>query len=70
MYQNAMIVSFKECDCNKHGVALGTGCNKETGYCECKPGYGDPNNFLKPVADEKCDSCWPGSYGFPNCMRK
>ena len=45
---------FPECQCNPHGSANLT-CDRLTGKCDCK------NDF---IAEDHCDKCIDGYYGF------
>ena len=45
---------FTECQCNHHGSANLT-CDRLTGKCDCK------NDF---IAEDHCDKCIDGYYGF------
>ena len=41
-------------------------CDQETGFCKCKPTYGNP---YPTSISEKCDYCYEEYYGFPDCKR-
>ncbi|CAJ0944059.1 unnamed protein product [Ranitomeya imitator] len=46
----------QECNCDSKG-SISTLCDQVTGQCACR---GD-------IQGQRCDSCLPGYYGFPNC---
>ena len=46
--------TFTDCECNMDG-SLESNCND--GQCKCK----------KSIEGDKCDTCLPGFYGFPEC---
>ncbi|RKP26020.1 hypothetical protein SYNPS1DRAFT_28263 [Syncephalis pseudoplumigaleata] len=46
----------KLCQCDKLG-SLGSSCEKETGQCQCRPGF----------TGQRCDQCESGAGIFPSC---
>lgn len=52
-----MIFDYRtDCSCDARGTEAEV-CDKETGQCLCKTGYGGP----------RCDQCIPGYNGYPDC---
>lgn len=45
-----------DCDCDVQGTEEEV-CNKESGTCICREGFGGP----------RCDQCLPGYYNYPDC---
>ena len=50
---------FSDCNCNQAGSENDV-CDGNTGECSCKTGF----------TGNKCDKCYPGYFGFPNCISK
>lgn len=48
---------YTDCNCDLQGT-LAEVCEKSTGQCLCKEGYGGP----------RCDKCLPGYYNYPDCV--
>lgn len=48
---------ISDCNCDPRGTVEEV-CQKETGQCICKPGYGGA----------RCDQCQPGYFGHPECV--
>ena len=48
---------FIDCDCDHEGTESEI-CNKESGQCICREGFGGP----------RCDRCLPGFYNYPSCQ--
>lgn len=46
-----------DCNCDLQGT-LAEVCEKSTGQCLCKEGFGGP----------RCDKCLPGYYNYPDCQ--
>lgn len=51
-----LICCILDCSCDRKGTTEEI-CDKESGKCLCKEGYGG----------ERCDKCIPGYYGYPDC---
>ena len=50
---------FTDCDCNPEG-SNGVECDIRHGKCVCKSN----------IFGDKCDRCFDGFYGFPDCQRR
>lgn len=48
---------FIDCNCDLKGT-VGEVCDKNSGKCLCKEGYGGP----------RCEQCVPGYYNYPDCV--
>ena len=47
------------CHCDELGTEPDTYCDRQTGQCQCKDGFGGIN----------CDQCAVGFYGYPDCVK-
>lgn len=49
---------FLDCNCDLQGTESDI-CDKGTGKCLCKEGYGGP----------RCDQCLPSYFSYPECVK-
>lgn len=52
-----MSFSTSDCDCDHQGTEPEI-CNKQSGQCICREGFGGP----------RCDRCLPGYFNYPSCQ--